>query len=116
MPPTTWYLLIHRLPVRPLYFRARVRRLLSDAGAVPLEKADYAHPTPPAGLEPLTRIADEVRSGGDEAVECEARFTGDAATIEGIERQLQPARQDRASQAAPTLVGRTWVTRRGLHV
>ena len=185
MPPTTWYLLIHRLPVRPLYFRARVRRLLAEAGAVPLKKAVYALPKSSGGLERLTLIADQVRSGGGEAFVCEAKFTGDrdaallmeairkeraadytrilrdaralhrAATaagvkrkegltsnlgrirarlervrsidptpadreartaIESIERLLQPSREGRTGKALPTLVGRTWVTRRGLHV
>jgi len=116
MPKTTWYLLIHRLPVRPLYFRARVRRLLAEAGAVPLKKAVYALPQSRAGLERLTLIADDVRSGGGEAFVCEARFIGDRATIEGIERLLHPLRKGGAAAALPALVGRTWVTRRGLHV
>ena len=184
MPPTTWFLLIHRLPVRPLYFRARVRRLLAEAGAVPLKKAVYALPKSPAGLERLTLIADDVRSGGGEAFVCEARFAEpDAAllmktvrkeraadytrllrdaralrqtalaagakpteglksslgrirarlervrsvdpspddrearaAIETIERLLQPPREGRAAKGLPGLVGRTWVTRRGLHV
>jgi hypothetical protein len=185
MPATTWYLMIHRLPVRPLYFRARVRRLLAEAGAVPLKKAVYALPMSAQGLERLTRIADEVRSGGGEAFVCEARFTGDRdaaalmetirkersadyrrilrdaqalrqaaraagrrpreglkanldrirarlehvrsidpspddrearAAIESIERLLHPPRESRAAGALSSLVGRTWVTRRGLHV
>jgi len=184
MPPTTWYLLIHRLPVRPLYFRARVRRLLAEAGAVPLKKAVYALPKSAGGLERLTPIADDVRSGGGEAFVCEARFAerdaavlmetirkeraadytrilrdaramrqvasaagakpteglksnlgrvrarlervrsidpspGDPearAAIESIERLLRPPRERQAAKGLPTLVGRTWVTRRGLHV
>ena len=185
MAPTPWFLLILGLPVRPLYFRARIRRLLAEAGAVPLKKAVYALPASPGGLERLTLIADEVRSGGGDAFVCEARFTGDRdaavlldafrkaraadytrilrdaralrqaataaggtpdegptsslarirarfervrsidpspgdrasrAAIEGVERLLQPHRVGRAATALPALVGRTWVTRRGLHV
>jgi len=184
VPPTTWYLLIHRLPVRPLYFRARVRRLLAEAGAVPLKKAVYALPKSREGLERLTAIADDVRSGGGEAFVCEARFAEpDAAAlmktirkeraadytrilrdaralrqvptaagakptgrltsnlgrirarlervrsidptpggrearaaIETIERLLRPPHEGRVAGGLPGLMGRTWVTRRGLHV
>jgi len=70
-----WYLLIHRLPVRPLYFRARIRRMLGEAGAVALKKAVYALPQAAGALERLTGIADQVRAGGGEAFVCQATFT-----------------------------------------
>lgn len=180
----TWYLLIHRLPVRPLYFRARIRRMLGEAGAVALKKAVYALPRTAGALERLSRIAEDIRAGGGEAFVCEAAFTSkqdeaalvaaarreraadyariarDARALRassrgaateraraGLERirvrlegvraidpapsaddavaraaidDLQRALQARSgripSSATPSLVGYTWVTRRGLHV
>jgi hypothetical protein len=186
VPATIWHLLIHQLPARPLYFRARIRRLLAEAGAVPLKKAVYAIPRSSDSAERLTRIAAEIRAGGGDAFVCEstfqderdsallieagrkeraakyarierearaihqqARAAGDDARIRlakkagRIRSQLErtravdhfetPARHDAGAAvdalerqlrsrgrtaASPTsgLVGRTWVTRRGLHV
>ena len=39
-----WLLLIHQLPARPLYLRAKVKRRLDQAGAVPLKNSVYALP------------------------------------------------------------------------
>ena len=52
-----WCLLIHTLPARPLYFRARIRRLLAEAGAAPIKKSVYALPHTDAGHERLKAIA-----------------------------------------------------------
>jgi hypothetical protein len=185
-----WYLLIHRLPVRPLYFRARIRRMLGEAGAVALKKAVYALPRTAGALERLSRIAEDIRAGGGEAFVCEAAFTskqdeaalvaaarreraadyariardaralrasnraapGAAAeraraglerirvrlegvraidpapsaddagaraaigAIEDLQRALQARSGRIPSSATPSLVGYTWVTRRGLHI
>jgi hypothetical protein len=182
----TWYLLIHRLPTRPLYLRARIRRALGELGAVPLKKAVYALPRSPRALEHFTRIAGEIRAGSGEAFVCEASFTSardvaalletnrrersadyagiseeaaalrattrgarDAsdrtraeierlkarlerarsidhspspddgvarAAIADLERSLAARGAARPSGARESLVGRTWVTRRGIHV
>src|SRR5262245_16762015 len=115
MAPMLWYLLIHQLPVRPLYFRARIRRALRDAGAVPLKKAVYALPRSPAALERLTRIREEIEAGGGEAFVCEASFTDERQAARLAEAYAPPAAR-RSAGAAASLTGRTWVTRRGLHV
>jgi len=97
MAPATWYLLIHQLPVRPLYFRARIRRMLGDLGTLPLKKAVYALPKSPEGLERLTAIAAEIRAGGGEAFVCEARFTEekDAAVLVETNRRERGRDYDR---------------------
>src|SRR5512141_1780239 len=69
-----WCLLIHRLPPRPLYLRAKIRRRLSRVGALPLKDAAYALPRRETCLADLTRIAEEAVAGGGEAYVCEAEF------------------------------------------
>jgi hypothetical protein len=173
-----WCLLIHTLPARPLYLRARIRRLLAESGAAPLKKAVYALPATPDAMEQLRRIAAEIEAGGGSALVCEATVPDDEtdqrviracnderhrqfrewtsaaeteivhmrsrapvperiaqlrqrfASLEALDHFHAPgagqarailARLDREaaparSRKAPSLVGRTWVTRRGLHV
>src|SRR4029077_9936721 len=83
--PKTWLLLMHRIPAKPLYLRARIRALLERAGAVPLRKAVYALPRRPEAVARLRGVADEIRSAGGEAVVCEARFTAAADETRLIE-------------------------------
>ncbi|MBX7183750.1 MAG: chromate resistance protein [Vicinamibacteria bacterium] len=61
-----WYLLVYQLPPRPVYLRARVRRLLAQAGAQPLKDSVYALPRSSEALSALQRIAGiAVAGGGD---------------------------------------------------
>src|SRR5512145_805579 len=85
--PTTdpWCLLIHALPPRPLYLRARIRRLLDAAGAAPLRKAVYALPASAEALERMRAVAQEIEAGGGSAVVCEATFP-DEATAASVVR------------------------------
>ena len=69
-----WYLLVHQLPARPLYLRARIRARLAGIGAVPLKKSVYAVPLRDELRKPLETLAAEIRSGGGEVHLCEARF------------------------------------------
>ena len=39
-----WYLLIHQLPPKPLYLRAKVRQRLAKVGAVALKNSVYVLP------------------------------------------------------------------------
>ena len=71
----TWHLLIHRIPARPLYLRARIRSLLDRSGAVALKNSVYALPKRSGGLERLNSVAEEIRRRGGEAFVCESRFT-----------------------------------------
>ncbi len=84
-PSDRWCLLIHTLPTRPLYLRARIRRLLEVAGAAPIRKAVYTLPASPEALERLRAIATEIEAGGGTAIVCEASFP-DAATAESVVR------------------------------
>jgi len=69
-----WYLLIHQVPPRPLYLRAKIRQRLSRVGAVALKNAVYALPKRDDCLEDLEWIAQEVVAGGGQAYVSEAEF------------------------------------------
>src|SRR5262249_3289995 len=73
-PSRRWCLLIHALPARPLYLRARVRRRLAEAGAAPLKKAVYVLPHSAEALDRLRAIAADIRAAGATAFVCEATF------------------------------------------
>jgi hypothetical protein len=90
--PERWYLLIHALPSRPLYLRAKVRRLLRSAGAAPIRKAVYAVPASIAPLDRLRAVAAEIERGGGSAFVCEATFPDldvAAAVVRAYNHELQ---------------------------
>ena len=170
--PRRWYLLIHQLPPRPLYLRARILRRLLGAGAVALKNSVYALPQREECLEALESIAGEAIERGGDAYICSAEFPDasveDAlvgrfqaernADYEGIQQSLRSARNrpvalarsrkrfdetrkidffgaslgERVEERLRALesadrqpgvnegeargAGRTWVTRRNIHV
>jgi len=69
-----WYLLVHQLPPRPLYLRAKIRQRLARVGAIALKSSVYVLPRREDSLEDFEWIAEEARSGGGEAWICEAAF------------------------------------------
>jgi hypothetical protein len=88
MADARWLLLIHQLPTRPLYLRAKVKRRLDQAGAVALKNSVYAMPRSADGGR-LAAIAAEVRQERGEAFVCEADFVGpdgDGALVESFHR------------------------------
>lgn len=104
--PARWYVLVHQLPPRPLYLRAKVRQRLARVGAVALKNSVYVLPARPECLEDLQWIGQEAEAGGGEAFVCAASFVSgveDAALV----RQFQ---QERAADY------RAWAAeaRRGL--
>jgi hypothetical protein len=72
----SWYLLIHQLPPKPLYLRAKVRNQLARVGAVALKNSVYVLPERDDCLEDLQWIAQEAQAGGGEAFVCRADFVG----------------------------------------
>ena len=72
--PLSWLLLVHNVPAQPLYLRARIRRLLDQAGAIALKKAVYALPPREECREALQSIASEVNRGGGHAYVCQCTF------------------------------------------
>ena len=89
-----WCLLIHSLPARPLYLRARIRRELARAGAAPLKKAVYVLPRSDDGLRRLRSIAAEIEAAGASAFVCEASFL-DAGSDREVVRVYNEERRSR---------------------
>ena len=89
-----WCVLIHQLPPKPLYLRARVRQRLARVGAVALKNSVYILPCSESSVRELESIAEEARAGGGEAFLCAAEFLG-RPTDEEIEERF---RRERAGE------------------
>jgi hypothetical protein len=78
-----WLILVHRIPPRPLYLRAKIRQRLTAVGAVAVKNAVYVLPRNADALEDLQWIAQEIVAGGGDAHLFEGDFidgvAGDAA-------------------------------------
>lgn len=73
-----WLILVHRIPPRPLYLRAKMRQRLAGVGAVAVKNAVYLLPHGSDALEDLQWIAQEIVAGGGDA----HLFAGDF--VEGV--------------------------------
>src|SRR5947209_15223738 len=62
-----WLILVHRIPSRPLYLRAKMRQRLAAAGAIAVKNAVYLLPYGAETLEDLQWIAQEIVAGGGDA-------------------------------------------------
>ena len=62
-----WLILVHRIPPRPLYLRAKMRQRLADVGAVAVKNSVYLLPHGADALEDLQWIAQEITAGGGDA-------------------------------------------------
>ncbi|MEO8035288.1 MAG: chromate resistance protein ChrB domain-containing protein, partial [Acidobacteriota bacterium] len=84
-----WLILVHRIPPRPLYLRAKIRQRLASVGAVAVKNAVYLLPSGPEALEDLQWIAQEIVAGGGDAHLLEGAFVdgmaGQAAMAQFIE-------------------------------
>ena len=91
MAESDWYLLIHQLPTKPLYLRAKVRRALDKAGALGLKNSVYVLPRRDACRDALLALVEDAKASGGEAFLCEARFVG-SGIAEALVDQLRRAR------------------------
>lgn len=65
MTGNSWFLLIHQIPPKPAYFRAKVARRLEQVGAIPIKNSVYVLPANDETLEDFQWIRQEVaREGG----------------------------------------------------
>lgn len=62
-----WLILIHQIPAKPSYFRAKIWRRLNKIGAVPVKQAVYIMPNSEQNHEDLGWIAGEITESGGEA-------------------------------------------------
>ena len=93
MTESGWYVFVHQLPPKALYLRAKVLKLLSRAGAVPLKDSVYVLPLRQDLLAVLGRISDVAVSGGGDAYIFEARSVGRPSNEELVEA-FQRARDE----------------------
>ena len=74
-----WLILVHRIPPRPLYLRAKMRQRLATVGAVAVKNAVYLLPHGSEALEDLQWIAQEIEAGGGDAHLFEGDFVDGVA-------------------------------------
>lgn len=86
-----WILLIHQLPPKPDYLRAKVGRRLARIGAVTIKNTVYVLPSNEQTIEDLQWTAREIRTGGGEANLVEARFV-DGLSDGDLQRRFNDAR------------------------
>src|SRR5882724_2975408 len=67
-----WLLLIHQIPPKPAYFRAKVGRRLQRVGAVAIKNSVYALPMNEQTQEDFQWVAREIVEEGGEATLCRA--------------------------------------------
>lgn len=81
-----WLILVHRIPPRPLYLRAKIRQRLAAVGAVAVKNAVYLLPRSADSMEDVQWIAQEIVAGGGDAHLFEGDFVdgvaGDAAVAQ----------------------------------
>ena len=94
-----WLLLIHQLPPKPDYLRAKIARRLQRLGALTLKNTVYLLPSNDQTLEDFEWTAGEIRSGGGEANVFEARFV-DGLSDGEVQNRFNDARD---SEYAPLI-------------
>ena len=117
---TEWLLLIHQLPPKPDYLRVKVRRRLQRIGAIPLRGSVYVLPDTEEAREDFQWLVGEIRAEGGEAMLCRAAFL-DGINDEELRAMFETPPPDSGAighsrPAESVLPGRTWVTRRDIHV
>lgn len=87
-----WQLLIHQIPAKPSYVRAKIWRRLQKVGAVPIKQAVYVMPCTEKSREDLGWIVKEITESGGDAVLVEASFQ-EGLNDEQVIMLFQKARQ-----------------------
>lgn len=95
-----WLILVHRIPSRPLYLRAKMRQRLSDIGAVAVKNSVYLLPHGPEALEDLQWIAQEIEAGGGDAHLFEGDFVDGVANESAVSQFRQARNADYSALAA----------------
>jgi len=95
-----WLILVHRIPPRPLYLRAKMRQRLDDVGAVAVKNAVYLLPHGAESLEDLQWIAQEIVAGGGDAHLFEGDFVDGVANDAAVAEFREARNADYAALAA----------------
>lgn len=69
-----WLLLVHSVPPKPAYLRAKVMKRLTKLGALPLKRSAYLLPASEGALEDFQWLRQEIQDEGGEAWVVEAAF------------------------------------------
>ena len=93
---TRWLILVHRIPARPLYLRAKMRQRLAAVGAIAVKNSVYLLPHGDDALEDLQWVAQEIVAGGGDA----HLFAGDFVDRAGGDSAMAEFRQARAADYA----------------
>jgi hypothetical protein len=67
-----WLLLVHAIPPKPDYLRAKVGKRLARAGAIALKNSVYVLPRRDEAMEDFSWVRREVEAGGGECTILEA--------------------------------------------
>jgi hypothetical protein len=86
-----WYLLIHQLPTRPIYLRARIGERLARLGALALKNSVYVLPNTEPAREDFEWLLREIVKDGGDATLCEARLV-EGLRDEEVVRSFHAAR------------------------
>ena len=94
-----WLLLIHQIPPKPAYFRAKVARRLARLGAVPIKNAVYVLPSNEQTREDFQWVAREIATEGGDATVCAASLV-DGLSDAQVEALFQAAREEDFAEIA----------------
>jgi hypothetical protein len=103
-----WLLLVHSVPPKPAYLRAKIMRRLTKLGALPLKRSAYLLPANEGTLEDFQWLRQEIQDEGGEAWVVEATFVAglrDEEIREGF-RALRSSEYDALIAEARTLLDR----------
>ena len=95
-----WLILVHRIPPRPLYLRAKMRQRLAEVGAVAVKNSVYLLPQGADALEDLQWIAQEISAGGGDAHLFEGDFVDGVANEDAVARFREARNGDYDALAA----------------
>jgi hypothetical protein len=103
-----WLLLVHQLPAKPDYLRAKVGRRLARLGAVAVKNSVYVLPNDAERQEDLQWLLREIADGGGEGWLVTARFLGglDDARIEEMFRAARDEECEPVAVEARALLDR----------
>ncbi len=86
-----WLLLIHQIPPKPAYLRAKILRRLQRLGAVAIKNSVYVLPANEDTQEDFAWVLAEIRQRGGDALVCEARMI-DGLSDGEVEERFNSAR------------------------
>jgi hypothetical protein len=106
MRPRSWLLLLHQIPPKPAYFRAKVLRRLAQVGALPVKNSVYMLPDNEDSVEDLEWICREIQQQGGAAwlFRSQALVGMSADEIEEAFRQLHEPEYESLIQEGRTLL------------